>query len=333
VSRSAATGILPWLAVFALSAAAPLAAQSGRFTLRGRVVEAGQDRGIAQATVQLGDSARVITDERGEFEIRRVRPGRYSLAVEALGYRTVRTTVVVTGDATGTIEMEPDPIPLDPLAVRPARFDLRGRLRARDGGYGVPYATVRLEAGGETSSNDAGHFKLGGLPRGRHIVVIEGYGWMPVRAAIELDSDTSVVFDLDVDPIMDRVIEQQIERLDERARGAGTRLRVVDRQEVLRSRAATAAEILGLHVIPCIPSGRMGCVFSTGRTPSEPYVWIDDQLTFCGLEVLNTYPVAAIQRIELVGGIRAYTVWHIERLAARRVGVPPFIPYERRFPC
>jgi hypothetical protein len=158
---------------------------------------------------------------------------------------------------------------------------------------------------------------------------------MPVRAVIDLESDTSLVFELDVDPIMERVIEQQIARLDERARGAGARLRVIDRDEVLRSRAATVTEILGLHVVPCAPSGRMGCVLATGRSPREPYVWIDDQLTFCGLEVLNAYPVAAIQRIELVGvgAIRAYTVWHIERMVAGRVGVPPFIPYERRFAC
>jgi hypothetical protein len=128
----------PWLAFCALLAAAPAGAQSGRFALRGRVVEAGLDRGIAQATVQLGDSARAITDARGEFEIRRIRPGRYSLTVEALGFHTVRTAILITGDATGTIELEPDPIPLDTLAVRPARFDLRGRLVAREERYGVP---------------------------------------------------------------------------------------------------------------------------------------------------------------------------------------------------
>jgi hypothetical protein len=127
---------------------------------------------------------------------------------------------------------------------------------------------VRLEGGGETSSNDAGHFRLRGLPRGRHIVVVEGCGWMPVRAAVDLENDTSVVFQLDVDPIMERVIERQIARLDERARGAGTTLRVIDRDEILRSRAATVAEILGLHVVPCVPSGRMGCVLATGRSPS-----------------------------------------------------------------
>lgn len=321
------------LAAFALMVAAPAAAQAGRFTLTGRVVERGGERGIAQATVQLGDSGRVLTDGTGAFRIHGIRPGRWALTVEALGYRTVRTTLLITGDATGTIEMEPEPIPLDPLAVRPARFDLRGRLLAREAGYAVPFATVRLEGGGETSSNDAGRFRFRGLPRGRHILVVEGYGRMPVRAAIDLDGDTSVVFQLDVDPIMQHVIEQQIARLDERARGAGTRLRVVDRDEILRSRAATIAEILGLHVVPCVPSGRVGCVLATGRSPREPYVWIDDQLTFCGLEVLNAFPVAAIQRIELVAGIRAYTVWHIERMAAGRAGVPPFIPYERRFPC
>jgi len=326
--------VLVALALLVLHGRLPLAAQTGRLTVRGRVVESGGDRGIAQATVQLGDSARVLTDDAGTFEIRGVRPGRYALVVEALGYRTVRTALLVTDDATGTIRMEPEPIALDTLRVRPSRFDLGGRVLARDGRRPVPFVTVRLEAGGETASNDAGHFNFDGLPRGRHVVVVEGFGWLPLRAAIELDSDTSVVFELERDGITQRIIQRQIARLDERLKGSGYRIRVYDREEILDSRAATPVDILRLHLVPCAGSGRMGCTLSNVGRPGEPMVWIDDHLTFCGLELLNTFPNTAIERMELVGGgIRVYTVWHIERMAAGRVGVPPFIPYERRFSC
>jgi hypothetical protein len=323
--------------------AVPATAQTGTYVVRGRVTERGQDRAIAQAVVQLGEQARVLTNERGEFEIRGVTPGRHPLTVEALGYRTARTTILVSEDLSGRIELDPAPIPLDTVGVTPARFDLRGQVRDVAGGAGVPWVTVRVTGAGETSTNDAGGFRLAGLPRGRHVVTIEGFGWLPQSREIELDGDTTIRFDLDADPITQRIIAAQIERLSERTRSSGYAVRAIDRAAIAASRAATPVDVLladiAGRIVPCPQSRRPACLGGT-RGASEPVVYIDDRVVQCGLEHLANYPVASIQRVELfgirmgsVGTIRAYTTWYIERLASGRVTLPLMEPYPQRFAC
>jgi len=322
----------------------PASAQTGTYEVRGRVTERGQDRPIAQAVVQLGELPRVLTDERGEFEIRGVAPGRYPLTVEALGYGTARTTILVTGDVDGRVELDPAPIALDTVGVTPARFDLRGLIREGATGLAAPYVTVRVAGSGETTTTDAGGFRMAGLPRGRHLVTIEGFGWLPQSREIELDSDTTVRFDLEADPITDRMIATQVERMSERVRSAGFAIREIDRSAIVTSRAATPVDValasISGRVVPCPQSRRPACLGGTGGSTSEPVVYIDDRVVQCGLDYLARYPVAAIQRIELirvrmgtVGAIRAYTTWYLERLVTRRVTLPVLDPYVRSFSC
>ena len=118
--------------------AVALRAQTG-FTVRGTVTDRESGRGVV-ANVTLEDAGRAVSSESGAFEIRGVRPGRYALTVEALGYRTARTTILVVEDVTGTVQLDPEPIPLDPLAVRPAEVSLRGRVVEKGTGRAAPIA-------------------------------------------------------------------------------------------------------------------------------------------------------------------------------------------------
>lgn len=318
----------------------PLQAQTGRVTVRGRIIERGGGQGIPQAAVSLGDYPRATSGNAGEFEIRGVAPGRYSLIVEAFGYRTLRTTILVLDDVDGTIELDPEPVRLPPIDVRAVTFSLRGRIRERESGMSVPYVTVRIPAFGETSTNDAGGFRFGSLGGGHWIIEVEGFGWLPSRVEIDVRSDTAIDLQLERDPITEQVITEQVEKLSSRIRAVGQSLRVLDRQAIRRSRAATPVDILsgqgGVRVRECPTSHRRACVDGGHSGIYEPFVFIDDRLVQCGLEVLNVYPNAMIDRMEVVGYgsvIRVYTTWFIEAMAAGRVRLQPLTPWTQRFTC
>lgn len=76
-----------------LSAGASSAAAGQR--IGGRILEAGSDRPIGAAVVQLIENGRAIlvteSDSLGVFELPAPRPGWYALRIERLGYETART--------------------------------------------------------------------------------------------------------------------------------------------------------------------------------------------------------------------------------------------------
>lgn len=318
-----------WVAGFCLLRAAALGAQTG-FTVRGTVTDRESGRGVV-ATITLEEAGRALSSESGAFAIRGVRPGRYALTVEALGYRTARTTILVVEDVTGTVQLDPEPILLDPLAVRPAEVSLRGRVVERGSGRGVPYLTVDLGPAGQTATNDGGSFRVGGILRGRHLVRVEGFGWLPASVSLLVESDTVVVMEVERDPITERIIAQQVGKLSERVRSVGVSVATVDREKILESRAANPVDVLGsqasVRVENCPDTSLPVCIYARGMV-RRPYVYIDDQLIPDGLEVLRVYPIAMIERMEVIargGQIRVYTTWFIQRMSEGRVRLLPII--------
>jgi hypothetical protein len=205
----------------------------------------------------------------------------------------------------------------------------------------VPFVTIRAGAA-VTSSSDAGTFRLRDLARGVQPVTIEGFGWLPLRATIDLDADTMVTFEVERDPITDRIIAAQIEKLSTRSRSTGYSRRQISRDVILDSRAATPIEILSsrgaVRIRDCIdPSARERqlnlpmssisvCITSRASLqPVRPIVFIDDRQV-CGLELLNLYGNALLEHIEVMRDgleIRAYTSRFIEGMAADRVTLQP----------
>jgi hypothetical protein len=327
-----------------------MAASGGLFGQTPRVVERGQQRGIFGADVRLGDTNRALTSDGGTFEIRGIRPGSYPLVVEAVGYRTIRTVVNVTGmgDVTGVLQMDPEPIALDSIHVRPTRITIRGRIVEKGTERGVAFIRVRAGDAGETTTNDAGGFSFSGMYAERHVLTIEGFGWLPVNVSIAPTADTTILVTVERDPMADRMIAAEIGVISERSRSVSTPLRVISRRDILESRGATPVEVLkgrGVQVVSCpgmtgylcVPSGLSRAQSLRVTTPPErrPMVWIDDQ-PVCGLEVLQAYPNALIERIEVLDNgtsIRAYTSWFLQGMMAKRVILQPLTPWDRSRPC
>jgi hypothetical protein len=327
--------------VLLLSRFGLLQAQSGTFVVSGRVTERGGDRPVPDAVVQLGDDQRAVTDSAGRFEIRDVRPGRYPFTVEAFGYFTAQTVIQVFDDVEGSVQLDPQPVALDTIAVQPRRLNLRGRVRAAESGRAIPYATIRV-AGAATSSTDAGTFRIKDLPAGPHMVIIEGYGWMPTRSVIDLQIDSLHTFVVEPDPITERMVEAQIERINTRSANSGYSRVTISRSEILDSRTASPVDVISsraaVRIRDCpdpaaaerqlnLPMSNISICVQVRGGITRPFVYIDDRQV-CGLEFLNVYSNALLQHIEVLRGgrvIYAYTSRFIEDLAADRVKLQPFV--------
>jgi hypothetical protein len=305
-------------------------AQTG-YTVRGRVVERGFDRAIVQATVTLGANRTTVTNAGGEFVFPNIAPGRHAVTVEAVGYRMLRTTVIVVNDVSGTLQMDPEPVQLDTIAVRLAHRNLRGRVMVEGTNESAAFVSVRIDGQGETSTNTSGGFRLGGLFPGRYLVTFEGFSWIPRTLALDLHTDTTITVSLVRDPITEANIAQQIARLDERAKGLFPE--VFDQAALMRSRAATPIEMIRLNPVPCPESRIRACIGNA--PPREPFVYFDDRLVHCGLTLLAAYPVDAIRRIEVYSGptVRVYSIWYIENLIAKRTLLPLIGPNPMRVKC
>jgi Carboxypeptidase regulatory-like domain len=311
-----------------------LAAQVGTHSVRGRVIDQSQNTAVAQATVTLGTDQRAMTDSNGEFEFRAVRPGSYPLVVEALGYRTVQTVVTLDGthDVSGTIRLEPEPVPLDSLSVRLSRHTIRGRVVEGTTGRRVPFITIRQDDTNATTTNDAGGFLLRRVTRGVHTLATEGFGWLPVSVRIDVASDTTLVVEVEPDPITVQRIEDAVADITERSRSVGVALRVLGRDDIMDSKAPTPIEYLKGRGVPI-----RNCAGMSGRLciGSGAAVWIDEIPT-C-LDVLAAYPNESFERIEVIGSrrstIRAYTRWFVERMTRQKTLLQPITPFDKPFRC
>jgi hypothetical protein len=278
------------------------------------------------------DDRRVSTNANGDFEIRALRPGRYTVVVEALGYKTVRTTVLVQGNGTAEIQMDPAPLPLPPVRAATALVTLSGAVTNKHTGEVAPYLTVRLDDGDQASTNAAGWFRFRRIAPGTHRITLEGFGWQPTEIEVDIPRDSTIRVVIDRDAVADGIIAAQIAKLSERVRSVASPLMTLDRKEFLFSRAPTPVDAIqgrgGLVLNDCYPSKVRACV---GSAP--PIVYIDEQRIPCGLDVLRGYTNSSIQRIEIIDHgniVRVYTIWFIERMNEGRVVLQPIVPWDRR---
>ncbi len=104
------------LSSLVLAAVAPAAAQSG---LRGRVTDRQSGDALAGATVQVaGSPTGTVADLDGRYALS-VRPGRYTLQISYVGYRTARVEVTVAAGTTTEqdVRLQEDLIGADEVVV------------------------------------------------------------------------------------------------------------------------------------------------------------------------------------------------------------------------
>ena len=122
-------------ALFALVQAQPTLAQ----TLRGRVLDQGDERPLEQMAVTLLDrdaeALRVVfSDSLGRYELRMPAPGEYYVSAEGLGYETTRSPLLAVVDPDGVFSIDlsvrPSPLGIPGFVVTAERFEeINRRLR------------------------------------------------------------------------------------------------------------------------------------------------------------------------------------------------------------
>lgn len=144
---------------------------------------------IPGASVQLGERS-TTTNAQGVFQVDSIRPGRYALAVRAVGYLPHRTTIVVATGVSPRFEyvLQAAPLSLPNIIVEANRTGIYGVV-GDSGLRALPGARVEVAGpgGGETRTDSAGRFAFPKAHNGQFAVRVklEGFGegrvWLSLK--------------------------------------------------------------------------------------------------------------------------------------------------------
>ncbi len=297
------------------------------FVVQGAVVTADAETLIANARVELEGFDVVTTGPDGAFRFDPVRAGRYTLRVDAFGHGSVTRTLEVERDVSLTIHLEVVPFQLDSLLVEAHAVDFKGAVRDASHDVPLPNADVLTHQGTSTWTDRRGRFTL---PVTEHIpirVEVRAFGYLPLDSILVPDPDERYVFSVTPDPLVQRMIAEQIERIEERSKGRRSFfMKTLDREELVRWDNATLGELLDVKYRARLD--RIQCVLIDERV-IPPMIDTD---------VLYSTLARGIERIEfLFGGamLRVYTRRFVENLVATRrpLREPIFVPAAKPVFC
>lgn len=277
----------------------------------GTVVDATTGAPVRIASVSLeGTDVRALTDGEGVFRLRAPSPGSWVLRVESYGYRELTRPLVLAGPVADlVIEMEPLPVLLDSLTVGQRRVDVDGNVRDVALDVALMDVEVLVDGAPRAVTNPRGNFDLDDLWEGTPTrVSLRAFGYLPVDTVILPRDDLDLEFALSPDPLIEKLMAAQVERLQDRMGGRRTITRPpLDRERLMYWRGLSLLEVLEFSRM-----GGMRCLF------------IDEELVPQGWEreMLMTVLPGELHRVEsLFGGgmIRVYTRDFMRRMLSGAV--------------
>ncbi len=275
------------LLVGALQTAAPASAQEV-FVVSGQVVDTLTGRGIPAAVVRLDGHGSMLTGEAGRFRFAAVERGDYELQVEAFGYAPRSVLLQVRADVVVSVTTEIAPLDIGALVVQPRELEVRGRVRDPVRDVPLKGAEIITGAGDNTQSNGGGGFEVGGWEGLELLVRIRAFGYLPIDTVIIPTPGDRHEFDLEPDPVVERMIAEQIGRIERRAGGRrAITLRPMNRDRLLRRRGMTLYDVLHTDYAHRL---RLGCVV-LDEFPLAPSI---------ADGILQTIPVEDVERIEFL---------------------------------
>ncbi len=317
-SRFSSRWAFSWWA-FALTAATmPISATAQTdATIRGRVITlSGSD--VEGARVDLEGHGVTETSAAGSFRFERVALGEYSLRVTAIGYAPALLSFAVRGDTTVTVRLTPVGYRLDSVVVTARRIDVQGLVQdpARD--LAVRDADVFTNQVPPIRTNGQGRFRLKDVWEGSPLAVsIAAFGYLPMDTILLPADGDRYVFDLAPDPVIERMIAHQIERINQRSRGRlSVLMRPLDREALLRSGGGSLREILKARY--SIHLRRLGCIVVDDQ-PLPPFI------SGAMLDAMNPVDIERVEVLFRGAMLRIYTRNFIRRMISRPVQLPPIV--------
>jgi hypothetical protein len=298
------------VAAGAVVVTAPAGLKAQEVTVSGVVVESTRGATVAGATVRLGDQRSFFTDLDGAFHFTKVPAGLHVMAVEAYGYRSRTLSLDLGSDTTLRIELEPAPIELDTLAVDIDNVTVRGTVRDAKTNVPILVAQLLVYPGGRTVGATSGRFTLENVPARRPItLVVEAMEYLPVRLSLVPEGDTTLAIPLQVDSVALRMVQQQVQRLEVRAKAMPVPLTALNREDLERHVWWNVLDVIRRATPAKLPTksieiwGRRSCYF------------LDDSNVT--LDVFQGLRPEQVERIEVFGRgsmIRVYTRRYVHRL-------------------
>jgi hypothetical protein len=317
--------VLVYSSLMSLSAVLSPAQSQSQATVRGQIVEAGTGTGIPNAVVALDGYGAKLTSDDGAFVFHRVGIGTHALRVEAFGYATRSIHVAVSQDTTIVIALDIAPLELEELVVESVRIDVVGSVRdpARD----LPVADAEVSTNQVLSvrTSGTGRFKLDGVREHALLGIrIRSLGYLPFDTVLVPAEGEHLRFEVFRDPIAERMIDTQIDRLQERAGGRLAPLMMpMGREEILWLEGGTIAEVLEVE-------------YNRSRARRFHCVLIDEEVVPYEIqyEVLQAMPAANVERIEVLfdgAMLRIYTRDFIRDMMAGTVELrrPAYVAFTR----
>lgn len=186
--------------------------------VEGRVVNP-DGVGIPNATVALEGIGFRLTDDDGDFRFGAVSPRAYTLHVEGLGYQAVSLNLVVEDDVTTTVTLQVSPLLLDSLVVDSRSIDIEVRVWDPVKDLPVQSAEVVSDQADPTRTSWGGRFKIrvaDGVPVR---IQVRAFRYLPLDTLVVPEEGTEYRFELVTDPVVARMLEMEIVRLDDRMGG------------------------------------------------------------------------------------------------------------------
>lgn len=200
---------------------------------------------IQNAVVALQGQGSVLTDEEGGFRFPGVTPGEYALRAEAFGYVTLSQTIRVVERVSIIVELDIAPFEMDSLVVAPDRIEMKGQVRDDERDVVLRGADIRTNQGHDEQTNNGGRFDIEVWEGAPVMVQIRAFGYLPMDSLIVPQPDSSYSFRLAEDPLVERMIQTEITRIEERAGGRlAVSMRPLNRDDLARWRGATLLELL-----------------------------------------------------------------------------------------
>lgn len=305
-----------WLVIVMLSAA-PLQGQVP-VVLDGRMVDANTGSGVQNAVVELVGHGTTLTSTEGTFSFDSIEPTEYVLRIDAFGYVSESLTLTVDRDRTVMVSLEVAPLLIDSLLVELRPVEVEGRVRDGEEDLPVVDAEILVNRAPVARTSVRGRFSLDNAWESVPLYMsVRAFGYLPMDTVLHpMDDDGTYEFELVTDRVMERMLDVEIMRIEDRAGGRrAITMRPLDRNRLLRWTGASLADVL-LGSYPRFRLERVRCIVVDERVLPHQ---IDG-------DVLESMSPGNVERVEFLyrGAIlRIYTRDFMKRMIAGQVELRP----------